>query len=350
MKRPVPQMTGTDVPGDEPSERSVAFGFEDVANEDVHWPSVRARLAEVGATAVTLAVGRADWLAFPWASASKWESSAVAGTGRDFVAEALAELDGLAATLVVDALAPRAISLDPGIAGRTADGESSPDFLSVSALDGGYFGTHLEAMCREVARRYRPERIALTELMFDDATFSRDDLAHFVRHTGRPGFPLAKNGEIDVNHPDIHRWRCESLVRLLGRVSGQVAEFDVRVDMDVRVPWGNPDGDRADSGHDYALLLESVDRIVVWNYFALADADPSYGADLTRSLLRRFGDRFVISTGLWSREDGVVSPEDMTTSLRAVAAAGGRSVSVIPTSLMAEEHWEALAELWAGAP
>lgn len=331
-----------------PPERSVAFGFEDVAVEDADWPSHRARLREVSTTAVTISVGRADWLAFPFDAASEWECSVVARTGRDFVREALAGLDGLGITLVIDTLAPRAIERDPGIAGRAVDGRSSPDFLSVSALDGGYFGAHLEAMCEEVARRYRPERIGLTELMFDDATFGPEDLAHFTEHTNCAEFPTKDSGEIDVDHPAVHRWRSEALARLAGRISGTVAEFGVQVEMDVRANWKNPEGDRADSGHDYGLLLGSVDRIAVWNYFALGGVEPSYGAELVTSLRQRFGDRVVMSTGLWNRGGAVVSPEDMGDSLRSVASAGAQSVSVIPASLMSEDRWKVLAEVWTG--
>ena len=333
-----------------PPERSVAFGFESVAVEEADWPSIRARLDRVDATAVTLSVGRADWLGFPYAAAPEWESSLVARTGRDVVGEARAALDGLGITLVVDALAPRAIERDPTLAGRTAGGEASADFLSVSALDGGYFGAHLEAVCVEVARRYRPERISLTELMFDDATFGPEDLVHFIEHTGRTGFPEDRDGGIDVHHPAVHRWRSESLARLLGRIAGKVAEFGVLVEVDVRANWEDPGGDRADSGHDYALLLESVDRVAVWNYFALADADPGYGAELVTSLRGRFGDRLVMSTGLWARGGEVVSAEAMSASLGAVAKAGARSVSVIPAALMREGHWQALAEIWSGTP
>lgn len=331
-----------------PPECAVAFGFEDVAVEHADWPSVRSRLAAVGATSVTVAVGRADWLAFPWDAAAEWESSVVARTGRDFVRDAVSALDGFAITLVIDALAPRAITRDPDIAGRTADGRSSAEFLSVSGLDGGYFGAHLEGVCREVARRYRPARIGLTELMFDDATFGPEDLAHFTAHTGRPGFPVDVNGKIDIDHPAVHRWRSEALARLAGRIAAAVADFGVLVEMDVRANWGNPDGDRADSGHDYGLLLDSIDRIAVWNYFALGNGDPNYGAQIVASLRRRFGDRVVMSTGLWGRRGAVVSPGDLRTSLRAVASAGGRSVSVIPASLMSERHWEALEETWGG--
>ncbi|UVE93932.1 hypothetical protein [Dietzia sp. B32] len=333
-----------------PRERTVAFGFEDVADERADWHSVRTRLEEVNATGATISVGRGDWLAFPFDAAPEWESSVVARTGRDFVREALAGLDGLAITLVVDALAPRAIERDPAIAGRTIDGESSTDFLAVSALDGGHFGAHLVDICREVARRYRPERISLTELMFDDATFGTEDLSHFTEHTGRPGFPTRENEEIDVHHSAIHRWRAESLARVMRRISERVAEFDVPVEMDVRVNWEDPDGDRPDSGHDYGLLLGSVDRIAVWNYFALGNRDPSYGAVLVASLRRRFGDRTVMSTGLWSRGAAVVSPRDLSAGLRAVAAAGAHAVSVIPASMMDEDHWEVLAEIWAEPP
>lgn len=331
-----------------PRERAVAFGFEDVAVENAGWPAARSRLRRANANAITLSVGRGDWLAFPWRPAATWESSIVARTRRDFVREALEGLDGFPVTLVVDCLAPRAITRDLSIAGQTSRGRRSPEFLSVSSLDGGYFGAHLVSMCAEVARRYRPERIGLTELMFDDATFGPADLAHFRKYTGRPAFPVGVDGQVDGMHRSVQRWRSEALARFARRISVAVGKYGVAVDMDVRMNWRDPGGDRADSAHDYALLLGAVDRIAVWNYFALSGAEPGYGARVSGALRRRYGDRVVMSTGLWAGQDGIVAPEGMRSSLQAVARAGIGAVSVIPASLMSANHWGALGEVWAG--
>lgn len=331
-----------------PAERMVAFGFEDVAVENAEWPVVRSRLEEANANAVTLSVGRGDWLAFPWAVAGAWESGIVARTGRDFVREALDELDGFPVTLVVDCLAPRAIARDTSIAGQTSRGRRSREFLSVSALDGGYFGAHLVVICEEAAQRYRPDRIGLTELMFDDATFGPADLAHFRRHTGLPAFPVGDDGQIDGTHRSVEQWRCEALARFAGRVSGAVEKHGVAVDMDVRMNARDPADDRADSGHDYGLLLEAVDRIAMWNYFALSGGDPGYGARVVGELRRRYGERVVMSTGLWGGQGRIVPPGEMRDSLEAVARAGGAAVSVIPSSLMGTGHWRGLRDVWAG--
>lgn len=336
----------TSVPA--PPDRAIAFGFEDVVNTDTDWAENRARLDRIGATAVSLSVGRPDWMAMPWSEHAGWEASVVEETGRDFLAEALTELSGLETTLVVDTLAPRAIERDASVAGEASDGEASEDFPSVSALDGGAYGEQLTAVCIEAARRYRPARIALTELMFDDATFGDADLAHFREHTGNDEFPTTTGGDIDLGHPDIARWRSGALSRLLGRIAEGLVEHDVLLDIDVRAPWSDPSDDRAESGHDYDVLLESADRLVVWNYFGLQDdIDPAYGREVADSLKERFGDRFVMSTGLWASGDKVVSPDDMVASLRAVAGVGAPAVSVTPASLMTRRHWNALEDLVA---
>lgn len=350
--------TGSDDPGPDgapstvppaplrpPAERTVAFGFEDVAAPDTDWRHYRDLLEKADATDVTLAVGRPDWLAFPWEGHEEWESAAVSGSGRDFVAEALSALPGLGVTLVVDALAPRAIDRDPEMAGVTARGRYSTDFPSVSALDGGEYGQRLVAMCAEIAQRYRPRRIELTELMFDDATFGENDLEHFRRTTGLPDFPTTSRGDISVNAPAVRRWRSESLGRVLARVSEAVSPYGVTVDMDVRAPWEDAHGDRAESGHDYDIILENSDRLVVWNYYGLQDVEPEYSGELTTELRRRYDERFVLSFGLWRSRDRVLSPAELEEGLRAAIIAGVPAVSVTPASYMTDEHWAVLAKI-----
>lgn len=336
-------------------ERSIGIGFEDVVSEEPAWSALGRKLAAVNATALSVAVGRPDWTAFPWDGPATNQASLVRDTGRDYVREALGELTRSFTndqrpriTLTIDALIPGWISRDSEVAGVNVDGEESESFASLSALATGPVGDELIRLAREVCERYRPDGLCLTELMFDDYTFGVDDLDHFREHMDLDDWPRTADDEIDTEHEVIARWRSQALAGLLGRIRTISAEYDVTLEMDVRASWDNPSGDRALSGHDYDILLESVERIAVWNYFALNDRAPEYAGDITEALREQIDDRFIISTGLWATgEDELVSPEDMARSLSAIDEAGAAAYSVTPASLMTTEHWETLEDLWS---
>jgi hypothetical protein len=333
------------------SERSISFGFEDVVTDRPRWEEYARRLHEVGATAVSLSVGRVDWAAFPWTRYPEESSSMVRTTGRDYVAEALTALGQgpggrRAVTLTIDALAPRLLATMPELAGTDAVGGREELFASVSALEDGEVGRRIVAMTAEICARYRPDRVALTELMFDSHTFGPRDRESYQRAARRQDWPRTADGEIDTGHPSIGRWRSQAIASLLDRVAAAAAGYGVAVDMDVRAPWHDPAGDRPLSGHDYGLLLASCDRLTIWNYFGLNDMDPAYGAEVARSLATRFPGRFVMSTGLWGPGDAPVPAEDLARSLAAVQEAGSGAVSVTPASLMTDAHWAAVAGQW----
>lgn len=336
-------------------ERGVGIGFEDVVSDDPAWSELGKRLVSVNATALSIAVGRTDWTAFPWENRTTNQASLVRETGRDYVREAVNELTNRfpadqrpRITLTIDALIPGWISRDAEVAGINTDGDESESFASLSALATGPVGDELVRLTEEVCDRYRPDSLCLTELMFDDYTFGVDDLDHFREHMDLDDWPRTADDEIDTEHEMIARWRSEALAGLLGRIRTVSAKYDVTLEMDVRASWDNPSGDRALSGHDYDILLDSVERIAVWNYFALNDRAPEYAGDLARALREQIDDRFIISTGLWATgEDELVSPEDMARSLGAIAEAGAAAYSVTPASLMTTAHWETLEDLWS---
>jgi hypothetical protein len=345
-------MLTTSVPARKvPGERSVNLGFEDVIAGEDRWQEIGRHLAACGANAVSLAVGRVDWTAFEWERYPAAASSAVReADGRDLLAGALEALDAhlppdRGVTLTIDAFAPRLLAEDPRLAGRSPDGARSEYYAGVSALETGIVGERIVRLAGDLAARYGPDRIALTELMFDDATFGADDLPSYRRHEGAADWPRLPGGAIDTRHPSLGRWRSRVLTSLLSRVVDAVAGTGCRVEMDVRAPWDDPESDRALSGHDYAMLLTQADRLAVWAYTGLGDGSPQRAAAITASLARRFPGRFVMSTGLWA-DAGVLSAAELETALRAVADAGADAVSTTPTSLLQAEHWGALERAW----
>lgn len=332
-------------------EKSISLGFESVTPGQPTLQHVQARLNDVGATAVSLSVGRLDWTAFPWTRYPQANSGPVKGTGRDYVAEAIKALgyDGNGRkrkiTLTVDALVPGWISTDRGIAGVKLDGSRSADFPSLTALTNGPVGERLRAFVSDIVRRYKPDAVDLTELMFDDNTFGGDDLASYRSFAGVSDWPRRADGSIDAGAPGIAKWRSTALAGLVSRVRAAAHAGGATLDMDIRAPWNGADGDRADSGQDYALLAQAADRLVVWDYFGINAKPASYSADLARTFSQRFAGRYAMSVGMWA-DNGSISPTDLTDALRASIDGGATALAVTPASLLDDAAWNAIKSGW----
>jgi len=336
-----------------PMDRMVNLGFEDVVNEDrSHLVDLAERLEAVDATAVSISVGRTDWTAFPWSGQPEATSYEVSRTGRDFVAEAISALGAAKngkerdVILTIDVLLDRALSEDPSLAGRNIAGEPSTSFASVSSLRHGKAGARLASLAAAVANKYRPTAVNLTELMFDDFTFGNEDFDDFKATTGEKDWPRNHEGGIDQSDARISTWRSEAMADIVRRVGAAVEPYSVRLEMDVRSPRDSPSADRADSGHDYDLLLKQLHRLHVWEYVGLNAERSPQTKDLAEALTHRAGSRMSLSIGLWSN-DGTISPERFETALHEAVRGGATSVSVTPASLMTAGHWEVLRNAWA---
>lgn len=347
--------------------RAVSLGFEDVVAAEPDWDALREEFDAVDANAVHLAAGRAEWTAFPWPGHEERQSADVTATGRDYLAEAIDQVgstpDGEARRLVltVDALVPELIAADPALAGRSVDGQRSTLFASAAALHDGEVGDALVEMVEHLGATYRPDEITLTELMFDGATFGEDDLELYTEMTGQEDWPRDAAGTIETDAPAIGEWRSRVLADLLARMREATAARGVDLAIDVRASWEDPVHGRAGSGHDLGILEGSVDRFVVWNYFALAGRTPQDATVLTAGYAAGGIDpaRITLSVGLWADDDGgdvaaadtdhagVITPQELADGVRWAASNGVTSVSVTPRSLMSPEHWEALGALWA---
>ena len=334
-----------------PDRRMVGVGFEDVAAGTTRLRELATRLDGAGINEVGIAAGRVDWTLFPASENTSWSSDLREVGGRDLLAEAIAALtasggSGRRVVLVVDGLAPRIIAEQPDLAGVGAGGESSKEFPGLVALARGEVGEKLISLVGEVARRYRPAAISLTELLFEDTTYGEDDLEDFRRETGENGWPRTPGGGIDTGNELLQRWRCEAMASLVSRCRGAAAPHGAELWMEVRAPRNDPGGDRRDSGHDYALLEGASDRLVVWDYFGIAPEGSPSTRDLAKALAGRKEGSGVLSVGLWGSGDNPITPDALKTAVQDAAAGGIGSVWVTPASLMTDAHWKSLSEVW----
>jgi hypothetical protein len=339
---------------------SVSIGFEDVANPDTDWSEVDRNLNAAGVNTIYLSAGRVEFTAFDWPA----HPEAAAEPGRDYLRPAIQALtrdaNGQIRTIdiVVDTLVPAWIMHDPWIAGVDASGKRSESYASASALYDGPVGDRIIEYVGEIARRYKPNEISLTELTFGGGTFGDDDLRLFRRMTGRRDWPRAASGHIDESDPSIGIWRSHVLAHLLSRARAEVRRVErstgrrTLLAIDAKVNWDDPGAGRRDVGDDYNILAEAADRIILWAYIGADGKGPKDICRLTLALNKDFPietSRFTVSVGLWGPNDStvhVVSSHTMAAAVRAAETNGITSVNVTPMSLMTPAHWQALGKVW----
>lgn len=339
-------------PGPARPRHVIGLGFESLVG-GTDWGELSRRLSASGIEEVSIAVGRLDWLAYP-PDRVGLPSGPVRETGRDYVAEAIAGLDpwrraalDRRITLTIDALIPGLIAQRPELAAVDADGTPHADFASVTALQ-NEIGDSLVALTEDVARRYGPDEVAVTELLVDHS-FGDDDLDSFIAFSGADDWPRRLDGSIDTADAAIGRWRSAVVADLAGRMADRSRENGVPFAMDVRVDWDDPARGRPDSGHDYGALIDRVDRLTLWCYTALGGASPEQVGALPGELAGAGMDveRMIFSVGMWTSADGVViGPDHLRRALESAETSTAGAVGVTPLSLLEDMHWSVIETAW----
>ncbi|MGX1591301.1 hypothetical protein ACWICO_09275 [Glutamicibacter sp. NPDC055491] len=364
-----PRAEGTSSPGDNLGmrhskidaqlprfSRVVNVGFEDITAEDPdRIPEIARRLNSVRATGVSLSIGRLDWVAFPWPAQRDVESSEVTQTGRDYVAEAISAFrcdeQGRPRTIYlnIDTLLGRELERRPSLAGINSEGHPSKNWASISAWKEDGLDTRLVELVSEAVRRYAPDGINVTELMFPSYTFGEDDLENFAKFSERPDWPRSADGTIDSTSEQIYLWRSNAVTSIMKKVAGSLDETGPVLTMDVRSPAnGDPRG-RPDSGQDYGQLLNVVDRLNIWNFRGIASSNRVSTDELVQRYMKQEPEKYSLEIGLW---EGAGSMDSSSVSKELLNAEDHSllHVSVTPTSLMDDSIWSALEGAWSQVP
>lgn len=339
--------------------RSVSVDFDVVVDPQTDWRAIDARLDAVGANGVDLNAGRVEFTGFDWAA----HPEAAAEPGTDHLARAARALRQTAQGtqreigLIVDAYVPNWITQDPCLGGVSSDGQAAPYTASASQLARGVVGDRLVEYVAALGERYAPSQIAVTELFLDVYSYGDDDRELFREMTGQEDWPRTDDGRIDQQAAVLGEWRSEVLAGLLGRMRAALDEVrggegtGIALAADVRVDWEDPAQGDVFSGHDYATLLQVVDRLVVWAYL-FGERSPEEIERLTAALDAAGYEmsRFTISVGLWAagqtNPSNRISSATMVEAVRAAQTNGVTDVGVTPLSLLVDEDWTALASVW----
>lgn len=337
-----------------PLIRAINVGVEDLVDaREGHLASLAHRLDQVNANTVSIAVGRLDWVEFPWAGHESDLSSDVLETGRDYVAEAVQAFrcmpDGEERRIIlgIDVLLGRQLSREPWLAGRSQYAEVSNLFASVSAWKSGPLRDRLVNLAHEAAVRYEPDAINITELFFDKYSFGADDLADFRATTGLSDWPRTADGSVDTHDPAVSGWRTAAIVAVYADLKRTLDPLGVELTADVRAPLTADQLTRPDIGQGYSELLSHVSVLNVWDFPGVDRRLSAFrAAELAPMLFAPSPERYSLEVGLWA--SGGVIPEDvLARELEDANSAGIRSVSVTPASLMSDRLWSVVATAWA---
>lgn len=339
---PIPMSTPTLVP-----IRALRVDYEYVEASRNEVAGLEQKMKEAGVNLVAIGAGRVDWTYFKWQGHEDVWSSDVRETNMDFLAEDAAHFSQWASVnVVVDVFAPRYIAAHPHTAAISWQGQPSHHLVSTMQLVEGDLGQQLLAMLDYLAAHYPVDSISITELSYYIEGYGDDDKAAYMRYTGRSDWPRLPNGLVNIDDPTIGEWRSYEISRFIAQAANIVHRYHKKLYVDVEVSWGHLEREATERGQNYGMLLQSADRLVLWDYFGLSGYEPEYTARIAQSVQKYGPDRIIISIGLWAR-NGVISPEALRRAMLAGLQSPIPNLWITPSLFLSDEHWQVIQELWS---
>jgi hypothetical protein len=99
-------------------------------------------------------------------------------------------------------------------------------------------------------------------------------------------------------------------------------------------------------GTNYNLVLEHMDRIVVWGYFGVDHYAPEYLREVAQFLTQFSQNRLILSIGLWNDNGEAISADSLRTAMQSAQAGGIKNIWITPSLLMGDAHWQVLRDFW----
>lgn len=297
---------------------------------------------------VGVGAGRPEWAYFKWKGHPNNWASQQRNAPRDLLLAATEAFHsaGFKVAAIIDINAPEYIKKNPASAAIRFDGASSPHQVSLTEIATGAYGARVLAMIEFVARNYPVQIIDLTELNYYEYSFSDADLLSYEAHANRKGWPRDKKKNINKDDPTIWEWKSSLLEGFIQKAATIAHENKKELYVDVPVSWKDFAQNGRESGLDYNRVLNHADKIIVWNYFDLANQPPEASEALARYLTGNFpSSRFYISIGLWGKKKGV-GPQPFAEAIASTVKGGSTRIWVTPNDMITAQHWDKVVHYW----
>jgi len=328
---------------------AMRLDFPDISNSRSLVEILEQRMKSVGVNMVALGAGRAEWTYFKWAGHENVWSNDVKDTGIDFLLDDSTRFGNWAhVNAVVDVFAPNYILAHPEKAAVSVDGIPSANLVSTTELVHGAFGQQLLDMIDYIAANYPVDSISITELYYHRDGYGLDDKAAYMAYSGNSDWPRYLNGTINTFDPSIGNWRSHELDIFLDKAVALAHAHGKKLFMDVEISLENLSYLTNEHGTNYNLVLEHMDRLVVWGYYGVDNYPPEYLQEVAHFLTQFHQDKLILSIGLWDDNGQAVSPESFRTAIQSVLAGGIDNIWITPSLLMNDANWQTLADFWGG--
>ncbi len=328
---------------------AVRVQYNDYLTSRTQVPGMVDRLQKAHVNMVGLDAGRVEWALFKWLPHPEYTSGVVKDTAIDFLAEDSAIYGQFAhIDAVIDVFSPFYILAHPDTASINALGQRNPNLVGTMDLVEGEYGQLLLNMVDYIAANYpKVNSISVTELSYRLDGYGPKDKASYLAYSGRTDWPRMANSQIIIDDPSIGNWRSHVmdiyLDKLVAAAHAHGKQFFLDVSLSTtQLTWaGNEFGTR------YDLMLQHIDKLVVWGYYFLENYPPEY-LDTAAQFLAKYGrDRVIMSIGMWGPTTALMSPDLFLRGLQASSKGGLSNIWVTPSIYMDDSLWKILDDYWS---
>ena len=357
-----PATPGTPVPAQFTTQapvRLVRVDYSDLANSRGEVAGLEQHMKEVGVNMVGLGAGRVDWTYFPWSGHSNSWSDAVRTGGVDYLKEDTGRFGKWSQVYaVIDVLAPLYIKAHPEAAAVSWSGQPSQNLVGLMELVEGDFGTELLNMIDTIAVNYPVNAITLSELVYYVDGFGEKDKTAFTAYSKLADWPHNAQGAIDLDNPAIGQWRAYELGRFLEKAAAVVHKSNKQLFVEVHINLDEAGKVWLQNGTDYDQLLKYADKLLVWGNYNMEGRALGAIVNVAYYLTRFDPERVIVMIGLWDKNYPSDTPKqdmqaipagDLRTALSAADQGEIKSLGVVPSFLLGDEHWQVLQEMWKPA-
>ena len=329
--------------------RAVRVQYNNYQNSQAEAPAIEASLRAAQVNLVALSAGRVEWAYLNWRDHPEFVSSSVKDSGVDILAADSIRYGQFAhINAVIDVLSPNYIAAHPGTAAINALGQPNPNLVGTMELVNGNYGKYLLQMVEYIAANYpKVDSISLTELSYRLDGYGPAELASYQAATGRADWPRLSNGQINIDDPSIGTWRSNLLGAYLAKLSDACHAHGKAFYLDVPLSWSHPETGGNEFGLNYALMLQHVDKLVVWGYYYLENQPPEALATAAAYLARYGSDKIIMSIGLWGPNNSTLPADLLARGIQASIQGGLPSLWITPSIYLSAAGWATLDQAWA---
>ncbi len=351
---PVPAQFTTQAP-----VQLVRVDYTDLTSSRDEVAGLEKHMQEVGVNMVGVGAGRVDWTYFPWKGHSDSWSDAVRTTGVDYLKEDASRFGKWSQVYAaIDVLSPLFIKAHPAAAAVSWSGQPSQNLVGLMELVEGDFGTELLSMIDYIAVNYPVNAITLSEMVYYVDGFGEKDKTAFLAYSKLADWPHNADGNIDLDSPVIGQWRAYELGRFLEKAAAVVHRSNKKLFFEVHINLDPAGKVWLQNGTDYDQFLKYADKLLVWGNYNMEGRALGAIVNVAYYLTRLDPERVILMIGLWAenypsdtpKQDMEAIPaEDLHTALSAAGQGEIKSLGVVPSFLLGDEHWQVLQEMWKPA-